>query len=308
MYCTIQYRNTLSGFSFFTMQLDHKTLHLIKGNLHIAYDAYGDQSDPVVIFTHGAGQTRYSWKGSAEKLALQGFRTISVDLRGHGDSQWANDGDYSINRFAEDLIELTDTLHQGSVKPHVVGASLGGIAAMMAAGTLRPGIFSSITLVDIAPNMDFGGVLKILGFMASNTSQGFASLQEASDIIAQYLPGRKRPTETKGLKKNLRQRDDGRWYWHWDPRFITSIAKGIGGDPFQTFETALTNIDVPLHLVRGGMSELVTEESVTKFKELMPAAHYTDVEGAAHMIAGDRNDVFNSAVAEFLVLQRQSAQ
>ena len=290
------------------MQLDHKSFYLNKSKLAIAYDAYGDESDPVVIFTHGAGQTRYSWKDSAEKLSLQGFRTVSVDLRGHGDSQWANDGDYSINRFAEDLIELADTLCQGSVNPHVVGASLGGIAAMMAAGNLRPGIFSSVTLVDIAPNMDFGGVLKILGFMASNTSQGFASLQEASDVIAQYLPSRKRPTDTKGLKKNLRQRDDGRWYWHWDPRFITSIAKGIGGDPFQTFETALTNIDVPLHLIRGGMSELVTEESVAKFRELMPSAHYTDVEGAAHMIAGDRNDVFTGAVAEFLVRQRQGAQ
>jgi len=290
------------------MQLDHKSFYLEKSNLQIAYDAYGDKSDPVVIFTHGAGQTRYSWKGSAERLALLGFRTVSVDLRGHGDSNWASDGDYSIHRFAEDLIELTDTLRQGSVKPHVVGASLGGIAALLAAGILKPGLFSSITLVDIAPNMDFGGVLKILGFMASNTSQGFASLQEASDCIAQYLPGRERPTETTGLRKNLRQKEDGRWYWHWDPKFITSITKGFAEDPFQTFETALTNIDVPLHLIRGGMSELVTEQSVAKFRDLMPTAHYTDVEGAAHMIAGDRNDVFNSAVAEFLVSQREAAQ
>lgn len=289
------------------MQLDHKFYHLKKSNLQIAYDAYGDKSDPVVIFTHGAGQTRYSWKGSAETLALQGFRAVSVDLRGHGDSHWSSDGDYSIHRFAEDLVELTDTLYQGSIKPHVVGASLGGIAALVAAGILRPGLFSSITLVDIAPNMEFAGVLKILGFMASNTGQGFASLQEASDCIAQYLPGRERPTETSGLRKNLRQKEDGRWYWHWDPKFITSMTKNIADDQFQEFETALTNIDVPLHLIRGGMSELVSEESVAKFKDLMPNADYTDVQGATHMIAGDRNDVFNSAVANFLVRQRQVA-
>lgn len=287
------------------MQLDHKSFNLEKSNLQIAYDAYGDKSDPIVIFAHGAGQTRYSWKGSAQALALQGFRTVSFDLRGHGDSHWATDGDYSIYRFAEDLVEITDYFEQDSMKPHLVGASLGGIAAMVAAGMLKPGLFSSITLVDIVPNMEFSGVLKILGFMSSNTLQGFASLQEASDLIAHYLPNRERPREISGLRKNLRQKEDGRWYWHWDPKFITSMTKNMAEDRFQDFETALTNINVPLHLVRGGMSELVTQASVAEFMAIVPDAHYTDVEGAAHMVAGDLNDVFNSAVARFLLHHRE---
>jgi pimeloyl-ACP methyl ester carboxylesterase len=160
--------------------------------------------------------------------------------------------------------------------------------------------FESVTLVDIAPNMDAAGVTKVVGFMGAHVHEGFDSLEQAADVIATYLPHRPRPKDLEGLRKNLRQGEDGRWRWHWDPAFITGVMRRSRIAHTGDLEQAVRDIRVPLHLIRGRMSELVSEDSVAAFRILAPLAHYTDVAGARHMVAGDRNDVFIEAVVSFL--------
>ena len=96
---------------------------------------------------------------------------------------------------------------------------LGGIASMLAEGTYGR-VFSAMVLVDITPRVDLEGVAKVQGFMRSHAKEGFASIAEAADAVAAYLPHRPRPRSHEGLKKNLRLHPDGRWRWHWDPRFL----------------------------------------------------------------------------------------
>lgn len=268
--------------------------------IEFAYNEYGNKNDPRVLFAHGAGQTRHAWSASAKELSEKGFRTIVVDSRGHGDSGWSVNQAYSIQDFASDLIDITDFFTTGDDGIHIVGASLGGISALVSEGLLRPGTFSSITLVDITPSMNFSGVEKIMGFMSSNSSDGFDSLEQASEVISSYLPHREQPKNLNGLKKNLRQKSDGRWYWHWDPAFITSLMTQAREEQAEQFDSVLETIKIPIHLVRGRMSELVTEASVEHFMKLAPHAHYTDVADARHMIAGDSNEAFNSAIVSFL--------
>jgi pimeloyl-ACP methyl ester carboxylesterase len=157
-------------------------------------------------------------------------------------------------------------------------------------------------LVDITPRVDYEGVDKVQGFMRAHAKEGFATVAAAADAVAEYLPHRPRPKSTEGLKKNLRLSPDGRWRWHWDPRFMEG-RKSFDPDRRRLEESMLDaahNIKIPALLVRGGSSELVQEEHAKEFLELVPQAEYVDVGGARHMVAGDANDHFSSAVINFL--------
>jgi pimeloyl-ACP methyl ester carboxylesterase len=130
---------------------------------------------------------------------------------------------------------------------------------------------------------------------------GFATLDEAAAAIAAYTPHRPRRVNPAGLMKVLRQKADGRWYWHWDPRFLDHERTEVPRREFEPLlEAAIRNIVVPTLLVRGKLSDVVTEEGVRDFLQKIPGAKMVDVGSAAHMVAGDQNDVFSQAVVDFL--------
>jgi pimeloyl-ACP methyl ester carboxylesterase len=254
----------------------------------------------AVVLAHGGGQTRHSWGGTAEVLADHGHRVVSIDLRGHGDSDWAPDGDYSMAAYRDDALAVARWIDSPVAW---VGASLGGMTGMHAVDD-APELFSSLVLVDITPRPAAAGVSRILEFMAKDAVDGFTTLEEAADAIAAYQPHRPRPTDLSGLAKNLRLGEDGRWRWHWDPAFL-DIRTGGSSEPTRdrhhdTLETMARRLTMPTLLVRGKLSDLVTDAEVTDFLEMVPHAEYVDVADAAHMIAGDRNDVFTDAVVQFL--------
>jgi pimeloyl-ACP methyl ester carboxylesterase len=264
--------------------------------LHLVADVRGSPDAWPVLFLHGGGQTRHAWGRTAEIVAAKGWRTIAIDLRGHGDSDWSANGDYSFTANCADCIAVVDQLGRA---PVLVGASLGGIAAMLAEGTSDRTVSSGLILVDIAPKTNPAGVQRIHEFMQSGIN-GFDSLEEAAAAIAAYTPQRSRRMNLAGLKKVLRQRD-GRWYWHWDPRMLDGgrtevLAKRLNG----LFDVATRNIDVPTMLVRGALSDVVTEEGVADMVARLPNVTIVEVPGAAHMIAGDQNDTFSDAVVAFL--------
>jgi len=260
-------------------------------------EAWGDARQPPAILLHGGGQTRYAWGGTARALAHAGWYVLSLDLRGHGDSAWAPDGDYSMDAFAADVAAVAASF---DVRPVAVGASLGGIASLIAETDAESGLFAALVLVDIAPRMEPEGVQRIVGFMGENLAEGFASLEEAADAIAAYMPHRPRPKDLSGLQKNLRVGTDSRYRWHWDPLFVTGERPpGASRDPERLVHAA-RKLRLPTMLVRGRMSDICSEESAREFLALAPHARYVDVADASHMVAGDRNDVFTRAVVDFL--------
>ena len=263
------------------------------GGLRLAGDGHGNPAAPPVVLLAGGGQTRHAWGGTAAKLGRRGWYAITVDQRGHGDSDWSADGDYTIARYADDLRAVCAQL---ATPPAIVGASLGGIAALLAVGEEPAANVAAIVLVDIAPRIQLEGVGRIVAFMNAHP-EGFASLDEAGDAVAAYLHHRPRPKDTKGLEKNLRLGADGRWRWHWDPRFMNGRRDGMTGE---RLESAAGRLTVPTLLVRGRMSDVVSEDDARAFLAVAPNARYTDVSGAGHMVAGDRNDRFTEAVVEFL--------
>jgi pimeloyl-ACP methyl ester carboxylesterase len=269
--------------------------------VRIAADRLGDPAAPAVVFLHGGGQTRRSWGRAAAAVAERGWQAVTVDLRGHGESEWSEDGDYRVTTFARDVLEV---LRQLPPRPVLVGASLGGFTAMLLAGELSPATVRAVVLVDIVPNMNPSGASRIHTFMNDRMESGFDSLDEVADAIQEYNPHRPRPTDLDGLRTNLRRRD-GRWYWHWDPKFIDGTS---ALPPIEVTEVdrcyaaveAILRAEVPMLLVRGQMSDLVTQESADEFIARFPRIDFVDVGGAGHMVAGDRNDLFAGAIVNFL--------
>jgi pimeloyl-ACP methyl ester carboxylesterase len=268
--------------------------------------AAGPQTGPTVLLAHGGGQTKRAWAKTVQQLSKVGYRALAIDLRGHGESDWAADGAYETADFAADLLCVADAL---GVRPHLVGASLGGLSGLLAEGLLRPGSLASLTLVDIAPNVAPAGVERVVGFMQKHMESGFASPEEAADVIAQYTPNRAKRGASDGLKHYLRLSPDGRYRWHWDPAFITSVQtkrqSGIAHEP--GMDQAVAALKLPVHLVRGASSDLLTKEAAHAFCQSVPGIVYSDIEGAGHMVVGDRNDAFAGAILGFLDSQDHTA-
>jgi pimeloyl-ACP methyl ester carboxylesterase len=263
----------------------------------------GEQAFPVVL-AHGGGQTRRAWKAVSKLLASHGFRAIAVDMRGHGDSSWAKDGAYDIRDFASDLVAIAKA---SARKPALIGASLGGLAGIIAEGELSPHSFASLTLVDITPQMESAGVARVVGFMAAHAREGFASPEEAAQIISEYLPHRPSRKASPGLQRYLRLGENGRYYWHWDPAFIEGVMQSRITDVEvidrrrAALSAAASRLRLPVHLIRGGSSDLVSPEAVAHFRSLVPHAAYSDIADATHMVVGDQNDAFGQAIVEFLI-------
>ncbi|MFE3779289.1 alpha/beta fold hydrolase [Amycolatopsis sp. NPDC059090] len=259
----------------------------------------GDRWEPdgarrgTVLFLHGGGQTRHSWGRAAERVARDGWSTVTLDARGHGDSEWAPDG-YTLDAFVEDLYAVLEAL--GEV-PVLVGGSLGGMTALTAAGE-RPGCAAGLVLVDVTPRISVAGRERIAEFMAG-APNGFASLEEVADAIHAYNPHRRRPRNLEGLRKNVRLRADGRWHWHWDPRILDCGDEPSRDSGEDRLADAARALEVPVMLVRGSESDVVTDASVENFRRLAPGARFEEVK-AGHMVAGDDNDVFTSHLVDFL--------
>jgi pimeloyl-ACP methyl ester carboxylesterase len=264
----------------------------------LAAEAAGDSRNTPVILLHGGGQTRHAWAGTALRLAEAGYYALAYDARGHGDSAWSEQGDYSPDALMGDLHQVVSGL---SRPPVLVGASMGGLTSMVALGEADRDFASALVLVDIAARLEASGVARVLNFMSAHTG-GFASLEEVVDAVSAYNPHRPRPKGTDGLRKNLRFRD-GRWYWHWDPRFLNHASRTQAGEALvqqERRETAAQRIRVPTLLVRGGSSDVVSPEGARALQNLIPHAELADVAEAGHMVAGDRNDLFSEAVIDFL--------
>ena len=270
----------------------------VGAGIKIAADSFGSPDRRPVLLLHGGGQTRHAWGGTARTLADAGFYAISLDLRGHGDSDWCEQGDYQPDAYVRDLRDVMQTLDRA---PSLVGASLGGMISMLLAGEVAPGSVGALVLVDVTPKLEAEGVDRIYRFMTSHP-EGFATVEEAAAAVAEFLPNRPRPADPQGLEKNLRRGPDGRFRWHWDPRFLTRDAnlRRSGTTWPARLDQAARGLKCPTLLVRGRQSDVVSEENVKHFRELVPHAEYVDVADAAHMVAGDRNDAFTTAVVDFL--------
>ena len=269
----------------------------VDSGLELVASEWGNVNDPLVVLMHGGGQTRHAWGSTGAVLSESGFYVLSLDLRGHGDSQWHPDGDYLIDSYKDDLISI---LNQVGKPASLVGASLGGMVSLSLASDLnKKYLVTSLVMVDIGLYPNEKGSNEIVSFMQSGI-KGFSNLNEASDAVSAYLPHRKRPRDNRGLEKNLRLKEDGRYYWHWDPRFLDERDDDSRENQKEKNIRLAKNISIPTLLIRGALSNVVTQKEVDDFLTIIPHSEFQEIEKAAHMVAGDRNDIFANSAIKFL--------
>ena len=267
-------------------------VRLAGDGLTLAGDAYGDPAAPPILFFHGGGQSRRAWTGAARRVAEAGYRGITLDLRGHGGSDWAADGDYLLEAFGRDVTALVDHVGRGVT---LVGASRGGQAALVGA-SLRSASVRLLMLADVVPHLNDAGVDAIRAFFRASDA-GFASVKAAADALHSHL-GQPRSANPAGLAKSLRQAD-GRLFWHWDPRttdpaFLNPPSEGAA------LVTAAARIRCPVVLVKAEHSDIVSDESVEKFRALAPQLQVEIAHGFGHMFTADRNDAFAATLLDKL--------
>ena len=188
----------------------------------IVADRRGDPDADQVIFLHGGGQTRHSWGGTADAIAERGWCSWALDARGHGESDWAPGGDYRLASFAADVEMVIGEI---GGQPAIVGASLGGLTALLLLGRLSPGVARGLVLVDIVPDMEKSGTDRIAAFMTANAETGFASLEEAADSVAAYNHHRDRPPSVDGLLDAFRPMTVSLSSKAWQKTFGSLVAR-----------------------------------------------------------------------------------
>jgi len=258
------------------------------------WNAGSDSPRPSILLLHGGGQNRFSWKNTGQILADEGFHVVALDSRGHGDSDRSPDATYTVDALCADTLAVLEQIGRPVI---LIGASMGGMTGMLVADVAGPEKVTKLVLVDVVPRYDKDGSARIRDFMASGVN-GFESLEEAADAVAAYLPYRTKPRSPEGLKKNLRHRD-GRWYWHWDPAFLTAPDD----DRFvrmQKLEQAVMDLTIPILLIRGKLSDVVSPQGVKEFLKKVPRAEFVELSDAGHTAAGDDNDAFSEAVVQFV--------
>lgn len=276
------------------------TTHVSFDGIAIATQRWAGTRSPSLVFAHGFGQTRHAWSGAARALAADGFDTLTYDARGHGESERVPRGDYHLEQFVADLLMVAGEARSADGRaPVLVGASMGGLLGLVAAGEAEGRApFSALVLVDITPRWETAGVERILGFMRAYPD-GFASYDEAASVIEAYLPHRRERKTEAQLKPLLRRDADGRLRWHWDPALLDGVLQESERYQPRLFEAA-SRVTVPVLLLSGARSDVTSSHTVNEFLRLVPHARHVELPDATHMVAGDANDAFTRKIARFM--------
>lgn len=276
----------------------------VADGLDIAVDKAGPESAPLIVLLHGGGQTRRSWARTSSALLAEGYAVISFDARGHGESGWAPDGDYSPAAQARDLQSIVSGYDPGRIA--LVGASMGAVTALFhASGETPPP--AALVLVDMVLQPVPGSGQRLLDFM-TGSPDGFATLEDAAAAVDAFNPARGKTADVSRLLPNLRLGNDDRYRWHWDPRLFGDPEKPNPPDFSWLAGRVSGRVRSPALLIRGGQSEVVDDAGVEHMRRLIPHLQTAVIEGAGHMVAGDSNHLFNDSLIGFLKKELQPHQ
>ncbi len=261
--------------------------------LKFHYVEWGAATQPPVLCLHGITQTAHSWDEVAAALSSQ-YRVLCLDQRGHGDSDWAPDHDYTRHTQAADLDAITDAL--GLSRFILAGMSMGGINAItFSAG--HPNKVQALIIVDVSPEVQARGVQNIRSFI-----QAADELDSVEEFVArahQFNPRRSLENIRSRLSYNLKQLPNGKWTWKYD-KALRSRERGFEASALLNLWDDVRAIRCPTLIIKGGESDILSGESAEKLQAAIPGSRLAVVPGAGHSVMGDNPSAFVAAVRPFL--------
>jgi pimeloyl-ACP methyl ester carboxylesterase len=263
----------------------HQRFHLLE---------WGDRSFPTLLLLHGGNQSAHSWDLVSLHLANR-FHVIAPDQRGHGDSEWARDADYSSHAMAADATSILSDL--GVAQPTVIGHSMGGMNTLRLA-LQQPDLPQRLVLVDIGPELSEAGTKTIRNFVTENRE--FDDLEDFIQNVQRYDPYRSREHIERTVKYNLLQRADGKYVSKRDhgPRLATTRSQREESDRFSL--TDATVISQPTLVIRGADSNVLSSGAAERFVQALPHGQLRTVPDSGHNVHGQNTIGFLEALVPFL--------
>ena len=268
---------------------------LIQGKeICFSYLNWGDDSAPPMLLLHGRSQTAHSWDFVGLSFA-EDYRIIALDQRGHGDSGWSPLGDYSMEAFQQDLEDITTKLN--ITKVILVGLSMGGRNAWMFASR-HPEIVKALIIFDSGPEVMKTGVKRIRQFI--DLPDQVPTYEEFVKRVHQFNPRRDIEQIRGSLQHNIRKTEEGTWTWKYDKIFRQGESS-LDGWPEDELWEALPLIACPTLIIRGERSDILSEQVTKKMVNTIPDCEYVTIQGAGHLVPGDKPVESINAIREFLV-------
>src|SRR5437764_5014409 len=269
-----------AGFQFPDVVLpESREFHL--GRMRFHYLDWGNKHLPTIVFLHGGALNAHTWDLCC--LALRGdYHCVALDQRGHGDSDWAPDSDYSIGASLGDTKGLVD--HLGLDKFILVGMSLGAINSL-AFAIAHPERLSHLVIIDAGPEMRRPGSSRIRDFV--NAVQETVTVEAIIEKALEFNPRRDPTILRRSLMHNLRQRADGTWKWKYDTRRFQAMGQETHRAARAALADGLGRITCPTLVVRGGESDVFHEEDGIRLAQRLPHGKFVTVPRAGHTVQGD---------------------
>lgn len=259
------------------------------GTQKLHYRDVGDPAAPPVVMLHGIMGHAREWDVLVGALAGD-HRMIVLDQRGHGESDWSDD--YTASALADDLLGLIG--HVGLLRTSVIGHSMGGMAALLAAER-RPEVVDRLVVVDVGPDIVSKGLAPgVAEFMTTLASRAYATVDEA---CAEWTDPLARPQLLRHYVVNcLRTRPDGRLVWRFDGaglvRFLDSVSEA-------ELWKAVDHIACPALVVRGAHSPVLSAETANAMVRRFADGRGAVIPDGAHDLGVERPEAVAAVTERF---------
>jgi len=267
----------------------YASAHTIVRHQRFHYLEWGDPDRPPMLLLHGGNQSAHSWDLVSLHLADR-YRVVAPDQRGHGDSEWSRESDYTLGALARDAAALIR--ERDLQRPIVVGHSMGGMVALLLA-KLHPELLRALVIVDVGPEISERGTGSIRDFVQRTAE--FDDPEEFLDQVVKYDPFRKREHMARTLKYNLLRRADGKYISKHDRRRL--------GDPFGAERVTLDCVrqfDFPVLVVRGAESTVLEADAAARFASALPHGLFITIPACGHNVHSQNTPGFLAGIAPFL--------
>jgi pimeloyl-ACP methyl ester carboxylesterase len=273
-------------------EVRYRSRHTVVRSLRFHFEEWGEPGRPPLLLLHGGNQSAHSWDLVSLHLADR-YHVYALDQRGHGDSEWARDQDYSIEAKAQDALAFADD--QGIEAPVIMGHSMGGMVTARLA-LARPGFARALVLVDVGPELSTAGVSVIHNFVTHNVE--FDDLEEFLDNVAKYDRFRSRDHIARTVKYNMLRRADGKYVSKVDHRRVPTIDPDSAVD--RVTLDLVRSIECPVLVVRGGESDILEPEAAIRFADALPHGRLVTVPNCGHNVHSGNTPGFLDAVGPFV--------
>jgi esterase len=268
--------------------------HLVLRRMRFHYLDWGTAGLTPVVFLHGGGLNAHTWDLVCAALRRE-RHCLALDQRGHGESEWSPEMDYSTESHVGDLEAFLHALElQRSV---LVGMSLGGVNALAWAGKHGRRL-AGLVLVDVGPEIRSEGVRKIAAFTSNATP--LDSVEQFVDRAMLFNPRRNRELLRRSLLHNLRRMPDGRWMWKYDQRHRGKVDPDAYARRRDLLWSAVDSVECPTLIVRGAQSDVFHDEDAERLARRFPRGRWVKIQGAGHTVQGDNPADLLVALREFL--------